>query len=195
MTTLPQRAVNPTVSFRVQHCARLMAAGGVIACPTEAVWGLSCDPWNDRAIERLLALKSRPAHKGLILVAADESQLAFLLDELPDGLRRKLRLSWPGPNTWLVPHHHRVSPLVHGRFSKVAVRVSGHPLVRSLCRAFGGPLVSTSANPAGVAAPTSVGAVRRYFGAQLDGVLPGPLGGADRPSTIRDVFDDKVLRS
>ena len=142
----------------------------------------------------MLALKQRSPSKGLILVAADEGQLAFLLGDLPEHLQRKLSLSWPGPNTWLVPHHGRVPPLVHGRFSSVAVRVSGHPEVRRLCARFGGPLVSTSANPAGVPAPRSLGAVRRYFGDALDAVLPGPLGGADRPSTIRDVFDDSLVR-
>lgn len=180
--------------FRLNHCAHVLATGGVIACPTEAVWGLSCDPWNATAVQRVLSLKRREPEKGLILVAANEEQLAFLLDDLPDTLRRKLTMSWPGPNTWLVPHHGRVPPLVHGRFSSVAVRVSGHPEVRRLCARVGAPLVSTSANPAGVAAPKSLAAVRRYFGDALDAVLPGPLGGATRPSTIRDVFDDSLIR-
>lgn len=180
--------------FRLNHCAHVLATGGVIACPTEAVWGLSCDPWNEEAVQRVLALKQRSPSKGLILVAADEGQLAFLLGDLPEQLQRKLSLSWPGPNTWLVPHHGRVPPLVHGRFSSVALRVSGHPEVRRLCTRFGGPLVSTSANPAGMPAPRSLGAVRRYFGDALDAVLPGSLGGADRPSTIRDVFDDSLVR-
>jgi L-threonylcarbamoyladenylate synthase len=147
------------------------------------------------AVQRILDLKQRPVDKGLILVAADESQLEFLLGDLPEHLRQKLRVSWPGPNTWLVPHHGRVSPLVHGRFDSVAVRVSGHAGMRSLCAAFGGPLVSTSANPAGSMAPRTRVAVRRYFGELIDGWLPGSVGGVDRPSTIRDVFTDEVFRA
>lgn len=176
-------------------CANAIAGGGVIACPTEAVWGLSCDPFNSDALWRLLELKERPVEKGLILVAADESQLEFLLEGLPETLRRKLSVSWPGPNTWLVPHQQRVSPLVHGRFDTVAVRVSGHPLLRQLCSRYGGPLVSSSANVAGRPAPTDLLGVRCYFGDRLDAVLPGRIGEAGRPSTIRDAFSDEVFRA
>lgn len=182
-------------TFRLRLCANVVAGGGVIACPTEAVWGLSCDPFSETGVQRLLDLKQRPADKGLILVAADESQLEFLLADLAPALRQKLRVSWPGPNTWLVPHQGRVPALVHGRFDSVAVRVSGHPLVRELCRACRGPLVSSSANVAGSPAPKTLLAVRNYFGDRLDGVLPGHVGAAGRPSTIRDVFTDEVFRA
>jgi len=123
--------MHSAASFRHRLCANVVARGGVIACPTEAVWGLSCDPFSDSAVQRLLDLKERPAHKGLILVAADESQLAFLLGDLPGSLQRKVSVSWPGPNTWLVPHQGRVPPLVHGRFESVAVRVRGWLLYTS----------------------------------------------------------------
>ncbi|MFT7286434.1 MAG: L-threonylcarbamoyladenylate synthase [Halieaceae bacterium] len=179
----------------MRQCIRALAGGGVIACPTEAVWGLSCDPWSQEAVLRLLALKGRPAEKGLILVAADERQLAFLIDDLPVALRKKMSISWPGANTWLVPHRGRVPALVHGRHESVAVRVSGHPLVRQLCRSWGTVLVSSSANRAGALAPRDLFAVRRYFADGLDAVLPGSVGCSDRPSTIRDVFSDQVLRA
>ncbi|MFK7829818.1 MAG: L-threonylcarbamoyladenylate synthase [Congregibacter sp.] len=187
--------MSAAIPFRMRQCVNALIGDGVVACPTEAVWGLSCDPYSDSAVERVLALKDRPAEKGLILVAADESQLEFLLKDLPDTLRCKISVSWPGPNTWLVPHHGRVPPLVHGRFDSVAVRVSGHPLVRHLCKAYGSPLVSTSANRAGAPAPKTLFAVRRYFGDCLDAVLPGALGGVARPSTIRDVYSDEVFRA
>lgn len=194
---VPATAANSpiTPTFRRRQCLLALAREGVIACPTEAVWGLSCDPWSERAVRRVLDLKQREAGKGLILVAADEAQLGFLIGDLPEALRRKMRGSWPGPNTWLVPHHGRVPPLVHGAFRSVAVRVSAHPVVRGLCRDFGSPLVSTSANRAGAPAPRDLLAVRRYFGTALDAVLPGRVGGLDRPSTIRDVFSDQVLRA
>ena len=168
---------------------------GVVACPTEAVWGLSCDPDSERAVSRVLELKSRPVEKGLILVAASESQLGFLLADLPPAQRATLRASWPGPNTWLVPHHGRVQPWVHGRFSSVAVRVSAHPVVRALCDAFGGPLVSTSANPAGAQPPRAGFQVLRYFGGSLDGMLPGEVGGASGPSQIRDLASGALIRA
>lgn len=182
-------------NFRITLCAHALADGGVLACPTESVWGLSCDPFCLDAVQRILLLKQRPPEKGLILVAADESQLEFLLHDLPSPLRRKLSVSWPGSNTWLVPHHDRVPSLVHGRFGSVAVRVTGHPLMRRLCQVYGGPVVSTSANPAGATPAKTRFAVRRYFGDSLDGWLPGRVSGVVRPSTIRDVFSDEVFRA
>lgn len=169
--------------------------GGVVACPTEAVWGLSCDPENDLAVARVLELKRRPAAKGVILVAASVAQLEFLLAGLDDDHRKQLAATWPGPTTWLLPHHNRVSPWVHGEHDTVAVRVSAHPVVQAICRAWGGPLVSTSANPAGAKPPVQGWQVRRYFGERLDYVLPGAIGGAARPSEIKDLFSGSLVRT
>ena len=172
-----------------------VAAGGVVACPTEAVWGLSCDPANEAAVLRLLALKQRPVSKGLILVAASEEQLGFLLADLSAGQRRRLSDSWPGPVTWLVPHRNRVAPWVRGVHDTVAVRVSAHPVVRALCLAWGAPLVSTSANPGGARPPVAAFQVRRYFGERLDAILSGSVGGAGRPTVIRDLATGRVVRA
>lgn len=171
-----------------------MRHGGVIACPTEAVWGLSCDPFCSDAVEHLLALKMRPARKGLILVAASAEQLAFLLSDVDEEQRRQLDATWPGPNTWLVPHRGRVPANVCGTHDKVAVRVSAHPGVRALCEAFGGPVVSTSANRAGARPALHAFQVRRYFGSGLDYLLPGRLGSSSKPSTIRDLATGEIIR-
>lgn len=181
--------------LRLQLAAGVLHAGGVVACPTEAVWGLSCDPFDRAAVSRLLSLKQRPVEKGLILVAADMAQLQFLLHDLTDAQRKKLEASWPGPISWLVPHHGRVPEWVHGEHDTVAVRVSGHPVVAALCRAWGGPLVSTSANPGGSQPARELFQVVRYFGDHLDGIVPGATGGSDRPSVIRDLASDRVIRA
>lgn len=178
----------------LQLAVDALAAEGVIACPTEAVWGLSCDPFEWLAVERVLALKGRPLAKGLILVAANEAQLGFLLRDLTEAERARLSASWPGPNTWLLPHRGRVPVWIHGDHETVAVRVSEHPVVRALCTRWGGPLVSTSANPAGARPPRELFQVRRYFGEGLDYVLPGPLGSSKRPSVIRDLVSGKIIR-
>lgn len=139
----------PPGRLQLVMAAKVLSAGGVIACPTEAVWGLSCEPFDRSAVERLLQLKQRPVSKGLILLAACEAQVEFLLQDLPLPQRATLRASWPGPVTFLVPHRGRVPAWVTGEHDSVAVRVTDHPGMVALCRAYGGPVVSTSANPGG----------------------------------------------
>ncbi|MDX1724503.1 MAG: L-threonylcarbamoyladenylate synthase [Pseudomonas sp.] len=179
--------------WQIQQAARVVRQGGIIAYPTEAVWGLGCDPWNELAVERLLALKERPMNKGLILVADCIDQFDFLLEDLPDIWQERLAGTWPGPNTWLVPHQQRLPEWITGEHSSVALRVSDHPLVRELC-ALTGPLVSTSANPAGRPAARSRLRVEQYFPRQLDKVLGGTLGGRKNPSLIRDLISGDVVR-
>jgi len=171
-----------------------LQAGGIVACPTEAVWGLSCDPDNPDAVSRLLGLKERPVEKGLILVAASESQLGFLLSDLAPDQRESLSATWPGPNTWLIPHRGRLQPWIYGQHDTVAVRVSDHPVVRDLCRAWGGPLVSTSANPAGARPPVAAFQVRRYFPGQLDSIVSGSVGDQAHPSIIRHLSTGRIIR-
>lgn len=182
-------------SLRLGAALQAIQGGGVVACPTEAVWGLSCNPFDQRAVMRLLQLKQRPVSKGLILVAASASQLDFLLQDLPVEQQERLAASWPGPATWLVPHSERTPAWIHGAHSTVAVRVTAHPVLRSLCNAWGGALVSTSANPGGARPARAMFQVQRYFGASLDGMLPGHIGTAARPSVIRDLASGRIIRA
>ncbi|SHE41660.1 L-threonylcarbamoyladenylate synthase [Modicisalibacter ilicicola DSM 19980] len=167
--------------------------GGIIAYPTEAVWGLGCDPDNEAALETLIRLKQRDPAKGLILIAGDIAQLEPWLTGLGASDRERLAASWPGPVTWLVPDNGRSRFLLRGQHASVALRVSDHPVVAELCAAFGGPLVSTSANRAQQPPALDSASVREHFaGAVL--VVEGPLGGYARPSTIRDLHSGGVLR-
>lgn len=170
--------------------------GAVLAYPTEAVWGLGCDPFVEGAVRKLLALKDRPVDKGLILIAATRAQLDGLLDwdAVPAARRAEIDASWPGPNTWVVPATARVPRWITGAHAGVAVRVSAHPVVIALCEAFGGPLVSTSANPAGAPAPSTLDALDAGLRARLDGVVAGETGGLDRPTVIRDAVSGAALR-
>ncbi|MGQ4879178.1 L-threonylcarbamoyladenylate synthase [Billgrantia sp. LNSP4103-1] len=175
--------------------AAALRAGGVIAYPTEGVWGLGCDPDSDAALAHLLRLKQRDPAKGLILVAASIEQFAPWLEGLAPELHAPLVASWPGPNTWLVPDNGRSHALVRGAHDCVALRVSDHPGVVALCRAFGGPIVSTSANRASEPSAMSAIEVKAIFGDALDAIVEGELGGLDRPSTIRDLRSGRVLRA
>nr|MDQ2696242.1 Sua5/YciO/YrdC/YwlC family protein [Pseudomonadota bacterium] len=125
---------------RLRQAARILRQGGVIAYPTEAVYGLGCDPRNRRAVQRLLEIKRRPPAKGLILIAADLAQLEPFIDPLPPDRRRLLDAAWPGPVTWLVPAR-RAPVWLRGNHPTLAVRVTAHPLAAALCRAFGGAVV------------------------------------------------------
>jgi L-threonylcarbamoyladenylate synthase len=183
------------VTHRLRLAARVIAGGGLIAYPTEAVYGLGCDPGNRAAVLRLLALKRRDPAKGLILIAADPGQLAPFVADLEPARMAEVLASWPGPNTWLLPVRALTPDWLHGRFDTLAVRVTAHPLAAALCRAWGGPLVSTSANRAGrPPARTALGA-RRALQQRVDLILAGPCGGAARPSLIRDGRTGRVLRA
>jgi L-threonylcarbamoyladenylate synthase len=179
---------------RFDDAVAALRAGGVIAYPTEAVWGLGCDPDNDAALKRLLRLKRRDPAKGMILVAASIDQFHPWLEGLPLELRAPLETTWPGPHTWLVPDNGRAHALVRGIHDRVALRVSDHPLVASLCSAFGKPLVSTSANLADEPPAMTVDAIHDIFADELDVVVEGELGGLERPSVIRDLVSGRVLR-
>jgi len=180
--------------WRYQLAARLLHQGAVIAYPTEGVWGLGCNPEDPQAVARLLQLKRRPVSRGLILVAASEEQFRPFLHGLSPPLLDRLRAGWQGHRTWLVPDRGMAPPWIRGDFDSVALRVSGWPPVQELCRAFGGPVVSTSANPQGRPPARTLFQARRYFGRQLDHYLAAPAGGATAPSEIRDLISDQVIR-
>jgi len=183
-------------SLQVEAAAAALRRGGVIAYPTEAVWGLGCDPFNEAAVMRLLALKQRAVDKGLILIVADATQLEGLVDwgALPDARREEVHASWPGPHTWVMPATARVPRWITGEHDGVAVRVTAHPLVAGLCDAFGGALVSTSANSAGAPPPRILAEADAALFAGLDAVLEGDTGGIDRPTPIRDALTGMPLR-
>lgn len=173
--------------WQISVAARHLALGHVIAYPTEAVWGLGCDPINQDAVLRLLHLKNRSVNKGLILVAADISQFSDYLEGLDLENRRQLEASWPGFHTWLVPHRGLVPEWISGTHSTVALRVSAHPLVQALCRTFAGPIVSTSANITGKPAAISRLKLRKYFTNKLDYIVPGRLGGEVSVSRVTEL--------
>ncbi len=179
---------------QLREVVRWLRAGAVIAYPTEAVFGLGCDPCNAAAVGRLLAIKRRPVSKGLILIAASLAQLGPFIEPLEVASRARLEATWPGPITWLVPAQ-RAPVWLRGAHATLAVRVTAHPLAAALCRAWGGPLVSTSANSGGRPPARSTLAVRRRLGNQVDYIVPGAVEGACRPTEIRDLRSGRIVRA
>ncbi len=180
--------------WQLTQAARTIHGGGVVAYPTEAVFGLGCDPLNPEAVQNLLALKQRPMEKGLILIAADIAQLTPFITPLTAKAEAQLAKTWPGPHTWLLPAHADSPHWIRGRHDTIAVRVTAHPIAAALCRATGHALVSTSANPAGKTPATSPLRVRRYFPGMLDNILHSALGTETGPTPIRDLSTNKLIR-
>ncbi len=181
--------------WHINRAVQQLNRGGVIAYPTEAVFGLGCDPFDPQAVYRLLNIKQRPVSKGLILVAADWSQLDFLFPTLPAEQLSELRSTWPAAVTFTIPCHPEVPHWLRGDFSSLAVRVSAQPTVRKLCEAFGGAIVSTSANLAGREALRTSASVGRRLGGQIDYLVPGCTNPNAQPSEIRDLATGRVLRA
>ena len=181
--------------FRLREAARVLRDGGLVAYPTEAVYGLGCDPLNPAAVLRLLALKRRPLQKGLILIAAEFAQLIPFVGVLPQALEQQVRATWPGPVTWLLPVDDAVPRWLRGGHDSLALRVTAHPTAAALCRAFGGAVVSTSANIGGQRPARSALAVQRIFGRRIDCILHAPLGDLDRPTEIRDGRSGLIVRA
>ena len=181
-------------SNQINEAVYILQQGGVIAYPTEAVYGLGCDPANHKAVQKILELKQRDRNKGLILIAAAFEQLSPFLEEIEESLKQRVLATWPGPVTWLWPAKTEVSSWLRGEHTTIAIRVTAHPLVVELCRTFGGALVSTSANVSGKPPARDAEQVQAQFKDQLDYILEGEVGGLAKPSQIRDVVTGKVLR-
>ena len=168
---------------------------GVIAYATEAVFGLGCDPDSEAAVRRLLAIKQRPVEKGLILIAADLTQLQDYIDlsQISNEQLARVQASWPGPFTWIMPARATTPAWLTGQFDTLAVRVTAHPQVQALCRAFGKPLV-TSANLTGEEPARRVAEIGELLASQLAYILPGEVGGQANPSEIKDARTGAIIR-
>ncbi len=179
----------------IAEAAALLHAGGVLAYPTEGVYGLGCGPDNHAAFEKIFALKRRPPEQGVLLIAADFGQIRPWLGDVSGVALARARGAWPGAHTFIFPRSPRVPEWVSGGHAGIALRVTAHGPSAALCRAFGGPIVSTSANRHGEPPARSAAGIRPIFGAEPDGVLDAPLGGLDRPTPITDAVSGAIIRA
>lgn len=176
----------------VSRAAEVLTGGGVIAYPTEGVFGLGCLPDNLPAVTRLLEIKQRDPVKGLILIAAEPSQLEGWVSA--DDLQR---LPTPDPEqavTWIVHAGPRSGPLLRGDHPGIAVRITCHPVAAAICRAVESPITSTSANLAGEPVANDSIALLNSFESLVDYVVPGDCGPTTGASEIRRLEGGEVLR-
>ncbi len=173
--------------------AEILRRGGIIAYPTEGVFGLGCLPQDIDAVRRLLAVKQRDPSKGLILLAAEASQFEGWIDlpgsvVIPDP-------QTASPITWIVPARDGIGRLIRGDHDGIAVRVTTNPVASAICQAVGSPIVSTSANLSGQPAAHDQATLEQQFASLVDYIVPGACGPSDGPSEIRDISSGKVLRA
>lgn len=184
-----------TRHLRIHRAAQAINAGGVVAYPTEAVWGLGCNPLDEWAVRRILELKGRKMAKGVILIAASVDQVEPFVGALDHAAWQKLASVGETATTWVVPASPLAPSWVTGGRTTIAVRITDHPLAAALCLVAGTALVSTSANPQGCLPARTATAVHRYFHGLLADITPGAVGGAAKPSEIRDIHSGHILRS
>jgi L-threonylcarbamoyladenylate synthase len=178
----------------ISRAIKVLKRGGIILYPTEGVWGLGCDPFNEIAVRRLLRIKRRSIAKGLILVAADWHQIKSLVkvDLLTcDAIKSRDEQ----PITWVFPATKKVPPSITGKFhSSIAIRITSHQLVKNICQEFGAPLVSTSANLSGDKPVKYLKHITQNIIDRVDYILPGSVGALNRPTQICDVVTGKIIR-
>jgi len=182
-------------AWQLRQAVGALRGGGIIAYPTETVYGLGCDPLNPDAIENLLSLKQRPVEKGLILIGAKLEHLQPYIDIDDAELLQKLKTTGPQPTTWVVPARKHTPAWLTGQHSSIAVRITSHPIAAAICTRFENAIVSTSANPSKLPSACSSLTVNRYFHGKLDYVLHNSIKLDNKPSEIRDLLSDKVFRS
>ena len=170
--------------LKLRRAAAVIRSGGVIAYPTEAVFGLGCDPDCQTAVEQILILKQRSQQAGLILIADNASLLRDWI--APSDVERERMLAAHGVITWVVTVNPLAPRWITGGRKTIAVRITQHPVAAALCHLAGTPLVSTSANRHGHEPARSALSVRCKFGRQIDYVMPGATGIQLRPSEIRN---------
>jgi L-threonylcarbamoyladenylate synthase len=166
-------------------------SGGVVAIPTDTLYGLAADPFNSDAVRRIFHIKGRAAEQALPLIAADVAQIASSLGELTTLGFRLARRFWPGPLTLLVPAPHTLAGEITGGTGRVGVRVPDHATARALCALCDRPLTATSANISGQAATSDPDEVAEALGQRVDLLLDAGRTRGGAPSTIVDVTEQR----
>jgi len=181
--------------WQLRQAARHFWLGNLIAYPTEAVYGLGCNPLDWDAVQRLLQLKQRPIDKGLILIASDFDQLRPFIIEPTQEIMAPVLKSWPGPTTWLLPAAPRVPKWLTGKHHSIAVRITAHPLAAELCRACKSPLISTSANITGHQPVKNPLGLQKQLNEKVDFILHGKTGSLKQPTPIQDAISGTFIRT
>jgi len=184
-----------TSCWQIKKAIQVINQGGVICYPTESVYGLGCDPYDLAAVLYLLEIKKRQLDKGLLLVAANVSQLEPYININDKQTINKLKEATDKPVTWIVACNEKTPVWLTGKHQSIAVRISTHPVIKQLCTLFNGALVSTSANISGLPSVKKNWLVHKQFANKIDYYVPGELGRFKKESEIRNIKTGEVIRT
>lgn len=178
--------------FAIRHAAHIIRHGGVIAYPTDTIYGLGCDPWNQEAVNRINSIKQRPLNKQFILLAGDIAQLKHLIEITRE--QQQIIIQNTEPTSWIVPASTDAPCWLTGNDGSLSIRVTDHPDVQRLCRATGYAIISTSANISGKAPAKSAFELHKYFHHKVDKILLADKPPAGKASKIIRLCDNVVIR-
>jgi len=181
------------VSREVRRAAEILRAGGLVAFPTETVYGLGADASSEKAMARLYAVKGRPADHPVIVHFSSAENAFEWGKEIPEGARKLAQSFWPGPLTLILKRNEKARDFVTGGQPSVGVRVPSHPIARELLKEFGKPIAAPSANRFGRVSPTTAAHVREDLGSDVDLVLEGGPSEVGIESTIVDLSSGEAV--
>jgi L-threonylcarbamoyladenylate synthase len=177
---------------KIKQTIKVLRQGGIILYPTEGVYGLGCDPFNETAVLRLLKIKRRNVNKGLILIATNWQQVKDLLKINIEQCAASKKSNYP--TTWVLPATKKAPRWITGKFNSIAIRVTSHPMAKKICQKFGGPIVSTSANLTKKAPVKNLKQVDKKIICNIDFVVHGRVGNLGKPTRICDIERAEILR-
>ncbi|HEY0480238.1 MAG TPA: L-threonylcarbamoyladenylate synthase [Kofleriaceae bacterium] len=177
----------------IARAARLLAGGGLVAFPTETVYGLGADAASEAAVLRIFAAKGRPHHHPLIVHLAEGARLEDWALDIPEAAHRLAQAAWPGPLTLILRKGPRVSAAATGGAATVGLRVPAHPVAQALLRRFGGGIAAPSANRFGAVSPTTADHVADDLGDAVDYLLDGGSCEVGVESTIVDLSRGRAV--
>jgi len=179
--------------IQLHQAIELLKTSHVIAYPTEAMYGLGCDPWSEEAVEHLLTLKKRDKKMGLILVIGALEHARPWIRNINDVYQETIRATWPGYTTWLFEKSEQCPHWVSGAHDTIALRFSAHPLIHMLTQSFGGAIISSSANIHSLPCAKSTQEVHNYF--PNTPIITGDIGSEHKASTIMDARTLRIIRA
>lgn len=183
--------MKPTLDPKIKT---IVEDGGVIAYPTEAVFGLGCDPLNEEAVKKILTMKQRDVAKGLILIASEWKQLEGYIKKPSAKRMAEIKKTWPGPHTWIFPASSKAPKWITGDHSSIAIRITAHSIAAAICDLCQSAIVSTSANRGSEPPIKDPKTLANEFANEVDYIVPGNVGDQKNPTEIRDSLSGDILR-